>query len=95
MNLFLLILPQWIAAIYLPLAVLGFAGWSTPTGRRATMTVCTFLILFAFVGMPVNQYWGSILAPLLCLGAAQAPWSLATLAGRSRYWQRQFARAAH
>ena len=68
----LLLLPQWVTALLLPLAVLGFAGWNTPTGLRAGITVCVFLTMFAFFGMPINQYWGSLIAPLLCLGAAQA-----------------------
>jgi hypothetical protein len=83
MNAFLLLLPQWITAVFLPLAVLGFAGWNTPTGQRAGITTCVFLTMFAFVGMPINQYWGSLIAPLLCLGAAQAPRTVATLLRRA------------
>ncbi len=79
MNAFLLLLPQWVTAIFLPLAMLGFAGWNTAAGRRAGFTMCAFVILFAFVGQPFNQYWGSLFAPLLCLGAAQAPAALGDL----------------
>ena len=78
MNAFLLLLPQWVTAIFLPLAILGFAGWNSPTGLRAGITVCLFLTMFAFVGIAINQYWGSLIAPLLCLGAAQrrGPWPI-------------------
>jgi hypothetical protein len=79
MNAFLLLLPQWVTAIFLPLAMLGFASWNTAAGRRAGFTACAFVILFAFVGQPFNQYWGSLFAPLLCLGAAQAPAALGDL----------------
>jgi hypothetical protein len=82
MNAYLLLLPQWVSAIYLPLAMLGFAGWNTTTGVRAGLTACAFVILFAFIGQPFNQYWGSMIAPLLALGAAQAPLAIADLVRR-------------
>jgi hypothetical protein len=84
MNGYLLLLPQWISAIYLPLALLGFAGWNTATGLRAGLTACAFVVLFAFVGHSFNQYWGSLIAPLLTLGATQAPTAIADLVRRSR-----------
>jgi hypothetical protein len=84
MNGYLLLLPQWVSAIYLPLAMLGFAGWNTTTGRRAGLTACAFVILFAFVGHSFNQYWGSLVAPLFTLGAAQAPTALSDLVRHSR-----------
>jgi hypothetical protein len=84
MNAFLLLLPQWITAIYLPLALLGFAAWNSPTGQRAGLTMCAFVVLFAFIGQPFNQYWGSLFAPLLCMGIAQSPAALADLLRRSR-----------
>ena len=79
MNSFLLLLPQWITAMFLPLAMLGFAGWNTAAGRRAGITACVFIVMFAFIGHPFNQYWGALIAPLLRLGAAQAPAALADL----------------
>jgi hypothetical protein len=79
MNAFLLLLPQWVTAIYLPLAMLGFASNDSAAGRRAGLTACAFLILFAFVGQPFNQYWGALIAPLLCLGAAQGLDAIADL----------------
>jgi hypothetical protein len=82
MNAYLLQLPQWITGIYLSLALLGFAGWTAPWGRRAGLTAAVYLGGFAIVGNPFNQYWGSLIAPLLCLGVAQAPAALADL------WQR-------
>ena len=66
-------IPQWVTAIYLPLAMLGFASWNTECGRRAGFAACTYLVVFAFVGHPFNQYWGALVSPLLCLGAAHAP----------------------
>ena len=85
MNAFLLLLPQWVTAIFFPLAMLGFASWNTPIGRRAAFSTSAFVILFAFVGQPFNQYWGSLFAPLLCLGAAQAPAAIKDLVQRARF----------
>jgi hypothetical protein len=79
MNAFLLLLPQWVTSIFLTLAMLGFAGWNNPVGGRAAFTACAFMILFSFVGQPFNQYWGSLTAPLLCLGVAHAPSALGDL----------------
>ncbi len=70
--------------VYLPLAMLGFAGWNTSTGVRAGLTASAFVILFAFIGQPFNQYWGSMIAPLLTLGVAQAPLAIGDLIHRSR-----------
>jgi hypothetical protein len=83
MNAYLLLLPQWLTAIYLALALIGFAGWNTATGQRAGLTVCAFVVLFAFVGQPINQYWGALMAPLLCLGVAHAPAALSDVFNRA------------
>ena len=79
MNAFLLLLPQWITAICLVAALVGFAGWTAPWGRRAVLAASLYLALFAAIGQPFNQYWGAMITPLLCLGIAQAPTALATL----------------
>ncbi len=83
MNAFLLLLPQWVTAIYLVLALIGFAGWNTATGQRAGLTACAFIVIFAFIGQPINQYWGSLIAPLLCFGVARSPACLADLYSRA------------
>jgi len=79
MNAYLLLLPQWITALYLAAALFGFAGWQTPLGLRCGLTVCLFVTAFAFVGQEFNQYWGSLFAPLLCFGVARFPDSLRDL----------------
>ena len=85
MNAYLLQLPQWITGIYLSLAMLGFAGWTAPWGRRAGLTAALYLGGFAIIGNPFNQYWGSLIAPLLCLGVAQAPRRLRTFGTAPRW----------
>src|SRR5690606_27902959 len=73
MNIWLLLLPQWVTALFLAAAILGLATWKTPAGERIAITVAMYLALFSIVGQPINQYWGSMIAPLLCLGAARFP----------------------
>ena len=38
MNAYLLLLPQWVTAIYLVAAMVGLAGWNTPLGTRIGLT---------------------------------------------------------
>jgi len=71
MNCYLLILPQWVTGLYLPLAVLGMTGWQSPWGQRVGVVTFGYLAIFSVVGQPFNQYWGMLIAPLLCLGAAR------------------------
>jgi hypothetical protein len=79
MSAYLVVLPPWVAAIYLGAALLGLAGWNTPLGQRIGLAVCLFLAAFAAVGHDFNQYWGSLFAPLLCFGAARCPASFVEL----------------
>ena len=79
MNAFLLVIPQWVTAIYLPLCVLGLAGWNTAAGRRVALVVVAYLAAFMCVGQTFNQYWGTLLAPALCFGIAFAPAALREL----------------
>lgn len=79
MTAYLLLLPQWVTALYFTAAMFGLAGWNTPLGERLGLTVCLFVVAFACVGQEFNQYWGSLLAPLLCFGVARFPGSVADL----------------
>ena len=64
----LVLLPTWATAIYLPIAVLGLAGWRGEMGMRVGLTVAAYLAAFCVVGQPFNLYWGLMYAPLLGLG---------------------------
>ena len=79
MNAYLLLLPQWVTAVYLVAAMVGFAGWNTPLGMRTGLAACLFLTAFAMVGQSFNQYWGSLMAPLLCFGVVRFPASIRDL----------------
>lgn len=79
MNAYLLLLPQWITALYFAAAMLGFAGWHTALGKRIGLTACLFVVAFAVVGQDFNQYWGELIAPLFCLGVVRFPASVRDL----------------
>ncbi len=79
-NAFLVfLLPWWSVAIYLPLALLGLAGWRGETGLRAGLTVAVYLAAFCSVGSADNAYWGLLYAPTLALGVAWTPVALSDL----------------
>lgn len=75
-NGYIINLPQWTAACFLLLALLGFASWNSAAGKRIAATAAVYLTLFSVVGHDFNQYWGALLSPLLCFGAARAPIAL-------------------
>jgi hypothetical protein len=81
MNIWLLLAPQWLAAVYLAAALLGAAGWSSPAGKRIAWGVVLYAVAFSVAGQAINQYWGSLTAPLLALSVAAAP------AGVVRLWR--------
>lgn len=86
MNAYLLLLPQWVTAIYLACVLLGCATWNGVAGQRVALTVAAYLVAFSFVGNDFNQYWGSLIAPLLCLPASRAPGALAQLWTSARHF---------
>jgi hypothetical protein len=79
MNAYLLLLPPWVAAMYFAFAMFGLGGWHTALGTRIGLTVCLYALFFAVVGQDFNQYWGSLIAPLLCFGAVRFPCSMRDL----------------
>ena len=87
-NGFLLLFPQWVTALYLSCALLGMGSWRSSFGRRVAGTAVMYLSAFAVVGHEVNQYWGTLVTPILCFGAARAPQAFVDLlvaAGWRRY----------
>ncbi len=66
----LMVLPPWMTAVYLPVSVLGLAGWTHAIARRVLLTVLAYLAAFSVVGHSVNLYWGALYAPVLSFGAA-------------------------
>jgi len=79
MHVGLLLLPQWVAAIYLVAVLFGVAGWQGEMGQRLGLTVSLYVAAFSVVGHDFNQYWGELLVPLACFGAARSLTALADL----------------
>ena len=79
MNAYLILLPPWVTALYFAAAMFGLAGWHTALGVRMGLTTCLYVMAFAVVGQDFNQYWGSIIAPLLCFGVVRFPASMRDL----------------
>lgn len=75
----LLLLPPWLSAIAVPLALLGWAGWRSDYALRVTMILVTWLGAFLIVGRTDNDYWGFLLVPTLPIGLALAPAALRDL----------------
>jgi hypothetical protein len=95
MNAYLILLPPWVTALYFAAAMFGLAGWHTTLGVRIGLTACIYVMFFAVVGQDFNQYWGSIIAPLLCFGVIRLPASIRDLcqaAGISAGKRRKFIR---
>ncbi len=84
MNVLLLLSPQPLTAVALAMALVGLAGWNSKIGQRIGITLCAYLALFAAVGHPFNQYWGSLFAPLICFGVARFPATMAELWCKAR-----------
>jgi hypothetical protein len=73
MNAYLLLLPQWVTAIYLAGTLLASASWTAARGKVIALAIAEYAIVFSVAGHDFNQYWGSLTAPLFCLAACQAP----------------------
>lgn len=80
MNCWLLPLPAWVTAIYLPTALVGLATGRTSLSQGGAWLVTLYGGLFLFVGQPFNQYWGFLLATPLAWGAARGGGVLGDLA---------------
>ena len=79
MHPFLLISPPWVAAIILPLSLLGLAGWRGSSGIRIACTVGIYVLAFMIVGRSFNIYWGLMYAFVMPLGLLHAPYVLKKL----------------
>jgi hypothetical protein len=68
MNVALLLAPQRLTAIAVPLGLLGLLTRRRALGDRIALTVLGYSFAFLFIGRPSNFYWGFLLAPIWPLG---------------------------
>ena len=73
------LLPLPLVAVFLPLALLGWASLGRGTGDRAALLLLLYVAAFMLIGRPDNFYWGILIAPLLPIGLAFAPTALRDL----------------
>jgi hypothetical protein len=78
-NLLLADAPAWVAAVYLPLGLVGIAGCRGEFSLRVGCVVGLYLATFSVLGGLYNAYWGLLFAPLLPFGVAAAPAALRDL----------------
>ncbi len=79
MHACLILLPQWVTAIYFVAVLFGLAGWQGEMGRRLGLTVSLYVAAFSVVGHDFNQYWGELIVPLACFGATRSLGALGDL----------------
>jgi hypothetical protein len=73
------LMPNWVGALIVPVAVVGWAGWQNTTGARGAVFLLTYLLLLAALGHADNFYPAFLIAPLLPVGLLFAPGALADL----------------
>jgi hypothetical protein len=79
MHPFFILLPPWVIAIILPLALLGLTGWRDSAGIRVSCTVGIYVLAFMIVGRSFNIYWGLMYAFVLPLGLLYLPYTFRQL----------------
>lgn len=73
------LLPVAVTPVLLPLALLGWAAWASPTGTRAFLFIAGFAAAMMIFGRPDNFYWAVMITPLLFAGLIFAPAALRDL----------------
>jgi len=79
MAYFLMVLPHWCVALYLPLSLLGLFGWRSRDFALIKLTATAYILLFLCIGIPVNYYWGWMYTPTLAFGTALSPFAVRDL----------------
>ena len=77
-------LPGWIAAILVPLTLVGWIAWPSGEGPRAAAVLGMVALLIGGCARYNNFYWGLIAAPLWLLGLIAVPDALRDLVVAAR-----------
>jgi hypothetical protein len=73
------IVPEAVSPFVVPLVMLGWAAWRTPTGAFGFLLFAGYALTFSVLGRPDNWYWGLLLAPVFALGLLFLPQGIADL----------------
>ena len=71
--------PPWIAAVLVPLALLGWLAWRSRLGTLGLAVQLVYAAAFMLFARPDNDYWGMLVIPTLFIGLVFAPAALAAL----------------
>lgn len=77
------VLPQVLAGPLVVLGIFGWCGWRSGAGAFASLLLLGYALAFMIAGRDNNFYWGVTVVPILFMGLAFAPFSLASLARRA------------
>ncbi|MDX6276559.1 MAG: hypothetical protein QOJ72_687, partial [Nocardioidaceae bacterium] len=66
----LALLPFWVAAVLVPVALLGWVSRTGPLFETVSAFLLVYSLVFCVVGRPDNAYWGAFLGILLVPGVA-------------------------
>lgn len=78
------IIPAWMAAPLVGLALFGWAAWDDAVALRALALFCAYAALLGIFGRVDTFYWGLMVAPTILIGLAFAPDGLRDLAAAAR-----------
>jgi hypothetical protein len=71
-----------VAAVLVPLALLGWASRTGSLATRVTVVLATFAGAFGIAARNDNAYWGLLVAALFVIGLAFVPSAVADLIRR-------------
>jgi hypothetical protein len=75
--------PNPIVALGASLALLGLFGSRDLRATRAGLIAGGYMLAYAFIGRPDNNFWGLLYAPFLSIGFVLAPAALRDLFARA------------
>ena len=76
----LLVVPAWVTAVVVPLAVLGWPSRKSSLADRVVALFAIYFAVFMVIGRMQNTYWGTLYVPLIGAGLAFSVSGLAVLA---------------
>lgn len=67
------LLPLWIVAPTVALALFGWTAWNSPTALRMALLLAGYAVLLSVFARLNNFYWALMVAPIFLVGLAFAP----------------------
>ncbi len=80
----LYLIPGWLAAPFVLLPLLGWAGWKSDAGLFGVLLFCGYGLFFMIAGRDNNFYWALVVTPTWFMGLAFLPRALRSLWNSAR-----------